>query len=159
MVMGLELRNGRELARISRELRRLDNPELKKRFRKELRAAAQPLVPVVRNSIRSIPAKRPYTAAGLRGRLAKATRVEAKTVGRDAGVAIRVDGRKMPSHQKALPKMMEGRKRWRHPVFGNREVWVTQTAHPYFFHVVRPAGLASRRAVNKVLDKINRDIS
>jgi len=159
MVMGLELRTGDDLRRISRALRSMDNPEVKKRFRKELRAAAVPLVPVVKASIRSIPAKRAYTPGGLRGRMVAATRVEVRTVGKDAGVAIRVDGRKMPSKQKALPKAMEGKKRWRHPVFGNREVWVTQQPHPYFFHVVRPAGVASRIAVNKVLDQITRDIS
>lgn len=146
----------------------MDNPEIKKRFRKELRAAAAPLVPAVRASIRSIPSKRGYSPDGLRGRMVKATRLEVKTVGKSAGVAIRVDGRKMPSGQKRLPPLMEGEgvqrgrrvdTRWRHPVFGNRNVWVQQDSHPYFFPVVRMAGLASRRAVNKVLDGITRDIS
>ncbi|SHI68468.1 hypothetical protein SAMN05444521_8231 [Streptomyces sp. 3214.6] len=152
------MRTGDDLRRISRELNRMDQPEIKKRFRKELRATAQPFVPLVRNSIKSIPSKRPYSAEGLRGQLARATRIEVRTVGRDAGVAIRVDGRKMPSKMKALPKGMEGTKRWRHPVFGNREVWVTQQPHPYFFHVVRPAGVAGRRAASRVVDSITRDI-
>jgi hypothetical protein len=154
----MSMRTGDDLRRISRELNRMDQPEIKKRFRKELRATAQPFVPLVRNSIKSIPSKRPYSAEGLRGQMAKATRIEVRTVGRDAGVAIRVDGRKMPSKMKALPKGMEGTKRWRHPVFGNREVWVTQQAHPYFFHVVRPAGIAGRRAASRVVDSITRDI-
>lgn len=159
MAVNLQLRTGGDLRRISQELRGMDNPEVKKRFRRELRAVAQPFVPLVRASIRSTPAKRPYTADGLRGRMVKATRIEVRTTGRDAGVAIRVDGRKMPSKQKALPKMMEGTKRWRHPVFGNREVWVTQPPKPYFFRVVRPAGAASRRAASRVVDSISRDIS
>lgn len=157
--MDLQMRTGDDLRRLSLALRRMDDAEVKKRFRKELRAVAQPYVPLVRNSIKSIPSKRPYSAEGLRGRLSKATRVEVRTVGRDAGVAIRVDGRKMPSKMKALPKGMEGTKRWRHPVFGNREVWVTQRPHPYFFKVVRPAGAAGRRAASRVVDSITRDIS
>ncbi|HEY6116223.1 MAG TPA: hypothetical protein VI172_09720 [Candidatus Dormibacteraeota bacterium] len=157
-MIGMSMRTGDDLRRISRELNRMDNQEVKKRFRKELRATAQPFVPLVRNSIKSIPSKRPYTAEGLRGQLAKATRIEVRTVGRDAGVAIRVDGRKMPSKMKALPKGMEGTKRWRHPVFGNREVWVNQAPHPYFFHVVRPAAVAGRRAAARVVDSITRDI-
>lgn len=157
--MSIRLQDSGDLRRVSRELRKMDSPEIKKRFRKELRAAAAPLVPRVRASIRSIPSSRGYSPDGLRGRMAKATRLEVKTVGRQAGVAIRVDGRKMPSHQKSLPSMVEGKKRWRHPVFGNREVWVTQTGHPYFYNVVRVAGPASRRAVNKVLDGITKDIS
>jgi hypothetical protein len=152
------MRHGNDLRRISRELRSMDNKEITKRFRKELRAAARPLVPVVRKSIRSIPSKRSYSADGLRGNLSRATKLEVRTAGRQAGVAIRVDGRKMPSHMKGLPKAVEGTKRWRHPVFGHREVWVDQPKQPYFFHVVRPLGLASRKAVNRVLDGISKDI-
>lgn len=150
---------GDDLRRVSRELRRMGSPEIKKRFRKELRAAAAPLVPKVRSSIRSIPSQRGYSAAGLRGQMSRATRVEVKTAGRNAGVAIRVDGRKMPSHMKSLPAMVEGKKRWRHPVFGNQAVWVQQQPHPYFYNTVRVAGPVSRRAVSRVLDGISRDIS
>ena len=155
----IEVRTGEELRRISAALRQMDNPELKKRFRKELRAVAKPLVPLVRNSIRNIPSKHSYAPDGLRAQVAKAVRVEVRTVGKDANVAIRVDGRKMPAHMRSLPSMLEGKKRWRHPVFGNGVVWVTQTSRPYFYKVVRPVGAASRRAVNRVLDGITRDIS
>lgn len=155
----IEVRTGVELRRISAQLRRMDNKELTKRFRKELRAVAKPLVPIVRQSIRSIPSKRGYTPDGLRAQMAKAVRVEVRTTGKDANVSIRVDGRKMPAHMKSLPSMAEGKKRWRHPVFGNREVWVTQASRPYFYKVVKPVGAASRRAVNRVLDGITRDIS
>ena len=157
--MSIRLQDGGDLRRISRELRRMDDKEVKKRFRKELRAAAKPLVPKVRASIRGIPSKRGYSPDGLRGALSKATKLEVKTTGKQAGVAIRVDGRKMPSHMKSLPSMVEGKKRWRHPVFGNRNVWVNQPKHPYFYNVVRIAGPASRRAVNRVLDGITKDIS
>ncbi|MFI6560400.1 hypothetical protein [Streptomyces sp. NPDC050534] len=156
--MTIELRRSGDLQRVSRELRGMDNPELKKRFRKELRAAAAPLVPRVRSAIRNVPSNRGYSPAGLRGALSRATRLELKTAGRQAGVAIRVDGRKMPSHMKSLPSMVEGKKRWRHPVFGH-DVWVNQTPHPYFYSALRVAGPASRRAVSRVLDGISRDIS
>lgn len=157
--MSILVRDSGDLRRISRELRHMDDKELKKRFRKELRKAAAPLVPKVRSSIRSIPSNRAYSPDGLRGALSRATRLEVKTAGKQAGVAIRVDGRKMPAHMKSLPSMVEGKKRWRHPVFGNREVWVNQPQKPYFYHVVRVAGPASRRAVNRVLDGISKDIS
>ncbi|MEU6552118.1 hypothetical protein ABZ915_17805 [Streptomyces sp. NPDC046915] len=156
--MSIRLQGGEDLRRISRELRRMDNPEIKRRFRKELRAAARPLVPKVRQAIRQVPSNRGYSPDGLRGALSKATRLEVKTAGRQAGVAIRVDGRKMPSHMRSLPSMVEGKKRWRHPVFGH-DVWVTQTSHPYFYDALRTAGPASRRAVSRVLDGITRDLS
>ncbi|NUQ99556.1 MAG: hypothetical protein HOY79_24380 [Streptomyces sp.] len=157
--MSIFLRSGDDLQRVSRELRHMGDREVSKRFRKELRAAARPLVPKVRAAIRQIPSGRSYSPDGLRGALARATRLEVKTTGRSAGVAIRVDGRKMPAHMKSLPSMVEGKKRWRHPVFGNREVWVNQPKQPYFYDTVRVAGPASRRAVNRVLDGITRDIS
>jgi hypothetical protein len=152
------VRDSGDLRRISRELRRMDDKEIKKRFRKELRAGGGAARAEGPASIRSIPSKQAYSPDGLRGALSKATRLEVKTVGRQAGVAIRVDGRKMPSHMKSLPSMVEGKKRWRHPVYGNRENWVNQSAEPYFYQVVRAAGPASRRAVSKVLDGISRDI-
>lgn len=155
------LRGGKDLRRISKELRRVgDGKEIKKRFSKELRVVAKPLVPVVRRSIRDIPSTRAYSAAGLRGRLSRATKLEVKTSGRSAGVAIRVSGRKMPEGQGRLPAYVEGtRKRWRHPVFGNREVYAQQPAQPYFFKAVRVAGPRSRAAISKVIDGISKDIT
>ena len=154
----IEIRTGEELRRISTALRRMDNPEIKKRFRKELRAAAAPLVPRVRASIANIPSR---TGDGsLRAAMSKAVKLEVRTVGRDAGVAIRVDGRKMPSGMRSVQAYMEGKKKpWRHPVWGNREVWVRQDPHPYFYKTVAPVGPASRRAVSRVLDGITRDIT
>lgn len=160
MVAGLELRTSKDLKRIAAELRRMDNKQLKAEFSKELRSAAKPLVPAVRQAIRQIPSQRGYTADGLRGRLSRAVKLEVRTVGRQAGVRIRVDGRKMPDKQKSLQSYMEGVKpRWRHPVFGNKEVWVQQKPHPYFYKTVRPLGLASRVQVNKAIDRVAKKIS
>ncbi|WAZ20164.1 hypothetical protein STRCI_001263 [Streptomyces cinnabarinus] len=158
-MIDVELRGGADLARISRALRDMDNPEVVKRFRRELREAAKPLVPQVRASIQAIPSR---TGKGtLRAEMSRATRIEVRTTGRNANVAIRVDGRKMPTSKRSLQAYMEGTKRpWRHPVFGNREVWVRQEPKPYFFRVVAPAaGPRSRAAVNRVLDSIDREIS
>lgn len=159
----MELRHGRDLTRITRELRAMDDRELLKRFRKELRAAAKPLVPAVRASIRQIPSSRPYTANGLRGQMSRATGLQVKTTGRQASVVIRVDGRKMPPKAKAVQSYMEGSKpRWRHPVYakpGKANVWVQQPAHPYFYKVMAAGGPRARLAVNRVMDQVSRDIT
>ncbi|MFD1657001.1 hypothetical protein ACFSL4_01805 [Streptomyces caeni] len=168
MVADFEMRTSRDLTRIARELRQMDDQEIKKRFRRELRAAAQPMVPAVRQAIRQIPSKRGYSASGLRGRLSKAVKLEVKTTGRQAGVRLRVDGRKMPDKQGSLPRLVEGEgvqrgrrvdTRWRHPVYGNREVWVEQPAKPFFYKSLRSLGPRSRASVNRVLDQISRDIT
>lgn len=159
MVASLTMRTGADLKRISKELRRMNDKEIKKRFTREMRAAAKPIVPAVRTAIRNIPSKRGYSADGLRGRMAAATKLEVRTVGKDAGVRIRVDGRKMPDKQKALQSYMEGVKpRWRHPVFGH-DVWVQQRSHPYFFRTVDPLAARTQVQIFKAIDQVGKDIS
>lgn len=149
---------GKDLNEVSRELRRMNDKEIKKRFRQELRAAAAPLVPAVRASISAIPAKGP-ASTGLRRRLSRAVKLSVKTAGKQAAVTLVVAAERMPSGQKALPAYMEGTKpRWRHPVYGH-DRWVTQPAHPYFYKVVLPLGASSRVAVNKVISGITKDIT
>lgn len=158
--MSLSLRGGAELAKISRELRTVGNGrEIRKQLTRELRVAARPMVPAVRASIRAIP-NSGGQSSGLRDRMAKATRLRVNTVGRNAGVAVLVDGKKMPAGQKALPSYMEGRNRrpWRHPVFGT-DTWVTQKPHPYFYRVVVPMGWRGRAAVDRVLHDVTKKIT
>jgi hypothetical protein len=151
--------SGKELRQISRELRAMDDKAILKQFRKELRAAAAPFVPAVRASIGQIPAKGPRST-GLRAAMKKATTLSVKTVGRNAQVSIAVTGRKMPAGKGALPSYMEGtRPRWRHPVFGDEDVYVQQPPHPYFYRVVRPMGAAAKVAVNRVVTDITRKIT
>lgn len=154
-------RSGKDLAQISRELKRMNDKELKKRFTKELRTAAKPLVPAVRASIRGIPSSRPYKASGLRGQMSRATGLQVKTAGKQASVVIRVDGRKMPPKAKAVAAYMEGTKPrpWRHPVYGHRQVVVQQDPHPYFYRVMRVAGTRARSAVGRVMDQVSKDIT
>lgn len=158
--IGLEVHRGTELVRISRELRNMaDGKAIKAAFTKELRAAAAPLVPAVRASIQAIPAPT-GEHSGLRDQLSRATTLSVRTVGRQAGVRISVDGRKMPDHRKALQSYMEGLKKpWRHPVFGNTNVWVTQQPKPYFYKTVIPLGVAARVAVDRALTTINKTIT
>lgn len=154
-----QLRHGKDLARITKALKKMDDKEVVKRFRKELRTAARPLVPQVRASIRAIPSKRAYSAKGLRGTMSRATALEVKTAGRQAAVVIRVDGRKMPRGARAVAAYMEGSKpRWRHPVYG-RNTWVQQPAKPYFYKVMARNGPRARSAVGRVLDGISKDIT
>lgn len=157
--MGVEVRTGGELRRITKALKAQgDGKQLRKQFSKELRAAAAPLVPAVRASIRAIPSE---TGKGeLRAAMSRATRLSVRTVGRQASVAIQVDGSRMPDGKRALQQYMEGTKKpWRHPVYGNTDVWVTQKPHPYFYKVVYPLGAASRVAVNRVLKQTTKKIT
>lgn len=154
-------KSGKDLRVVSAQLRRAGDGRVKKQFARNLRAAAAPMVPLVRASIAAIPAKGP-ASTGLRQRMQRATRLSVKTVGRSASVSVMVDPKKMPDGQKSLPQYMEGAEghaRWRHPVFGDPDKWVQQPSHPYFFRVVNRLGGMSRVAVAKVIADITRDLS
>jgi hypothetical protein len=151
--------SGQDLAEVSRKLRKAGDKEAARQFRTELRAAAAPLVPAVRASIAAIPVKGTSGSTGLRKSLQKAVTLRVRTSGKNAQVSVLMSTAKMPSGHKALPAMMEGTKRWRHPVFGNEDVWVSQDAHPYFFKVVRAGGPAAKAAVNRAVGNITRKIT
>lgn len=155
-----EIKGGSDLARIARELRHVSGgTEIRKRMVREIRREAKPLVPMVRRAILSLPSKG-EGSTGLRASMAKAVTLTVRTSGRQAGVSLRVDGRKMPAGQGSLPAYMEGSKRpWRHPVYGDTDVQVAQPAHPYFYRIVRPFGSRAKRAVIRVVDSISRDVT
>ena len=156
---------GTELRTVARELRLQNDLVMTARFRRELRAAAAPLVPAVRASVRATPSKQAGPRSGsLRKAIARATTLRVRTAGRLASVAILVDGRKMPPREGALPAYYEGsRPRWRHPVYKSERnpdpPWVQEDPHPYFYRVVRILGLRSRYAIDRVLADTTRHIT
>src|SRR5215216_416477 len=135
-----------DLKAVNKALKQLeDGKEIRKQLSRELREIARPLVPRVRQAWLSAPAggaksRKRQAQPDLRTLLAKATRTEVRLTGKSAGVSVRTDGRKRPDHMKALPGYAEGirRRPWRHPVFGDRQVWVQQPPFPRFYQAVPP---------------------
>jgi hypothetical protein len=143
-----------------------DGKELRKQLSKELRAAVRPMVPAIRAAWLAAPSHGHDTATrgrqgapDLRKLLARSTRAQVRLTGKEAGVRVRTDGRKMPDRMKSLPAYAEGIKpRWRHPVFGNRDAWVTQRPFPRFYATARPDEARAREAVEAAVDKIRRQL-
>jgi hypothetical protein len=159
--MQLTLVDSGDLKAISRALRKhADGKRLRVELNRELRQAAQPLVPKVKAAWRAAPSghgKAGRRGGSLRSQLARATRLEVRLTGKQAGVRVRTDGRRMPDHMKSLPGYAEGvrRRPWRHPVYGNRDAWVTQQPFPRFYDAVAGGDeVAARRAVNQAVDKV-----
>jgi hypothetical protein len=68
----------------------------------------------------------------LRRMIAASIQTKVSYSGNRQGVRIRVDPTRLGHGAKNLPERIdEGR--WRHPVYGNRDVWVTQTGKPGWF--------------------------
>src|SRR6266498_3660461 len=110
-----------DLRRLTRALKQQqDGRELRLVLTRGLREILAPILAEVKASYGS--------GKHLRPLLKRAARIEVKTAGRDIGARLRVDGREMPDHTKSIAAYVEGDKaRWRHPVFGDTEVWVAQT--------------------------------
>jgi hypothetical protein len=97
-------------------------PELRVALRTNLRAAAEPIASRMRTRSQS-------------SRIPGAISVQSKFGPNTAGVFIRVSAAKAP-HARALNNRgVAGT--FRHPVYGNRDVWVSQVAHPFFENSAR----------------------
>jgi hypothetical protein len=97
----------------------------------------------------------PAGSTGLRGRLSAATRLHVLA----SGVQFRVHEDLVdPHYGKTLTAGSEG-ETWRHPVFGNRNVWVPQTGSPWFYPTLRAHTPAFRQAIvqaiRDTLDKLD----
>lgn len=159
-----------------KELRKF-SPELAKELRKSLLRAAAPVVQEIKQSARALPSKGAIgserkhkgSSLGLRQSLAAATQARLVTGTRDARVEIRISStrfaqvsgryRSLPFHVEGIA--VKGKARWRHPVFGNEDHWVTQKPTPFFVSIlqsVRAGALfqkAAERALSQAINKIS----
>jgi len=159
------IQQGRELRDLSRRLRGLeDGREIAGRLRRELRRAARPMVPAVRAAVLALPSQGQNARRGrdsLRRSIARATQLQVQTSGTRPGVRVWVNPRRMPEGQANLPAYMEGIRpfhRWRHPVYGDEDTWVTQPSRPFFYRAVRPLEDGVAEAGARVMDEIAREI-
>lgn len=132
--------------------------ELRKQLRKELSAAVKPLVQAQRAKVKGLTTKGssgggrtarynsgrgagPLTLrahntltrrSGLRETVARTVRVVNRTRGSSNQLTVKSEGSRMPADQKALPVAMN-KGTWRHPVFGNRKAWASQSVEPGWF--------------------------
>lgn len=129
--MQVSIREGAELKIISKALRKsADGKALKLEMTRALRKELKPIVAAVKAAYGG--------GVKLRPALARATRGQVKTTGKGAGARVMVDGRKMPAGMGRIPRYREGSATWRHPVFGDTDVWVTQPPVPVFYNTVAP---------------------
>lgn len=131
-----------ELRALAARMRRAGNGELQLKLRRNLRAAGQPVLSELRSAVRAVQVSssrggtaHPDYSRELRIRVAKALRLSVAY----RGIRFNVLGSTMgdAKYGAALAKYLDGTlpgyKRWRHPVFGNQELWEEQTGQPWFF--------------------------
>lgn len=95
-------------------------PDLRREWRPAILKAGQPVLMQMKAN------------ASWSSRIPAATTMRAS--GMSAGVEFRVNARRAP-HARPLEGLSGDP--FRHPVYGNREVWVSQPARPFFYRAVQ----------------------
>lgn len=183
----VEIKGTDEFKRVSRALREAGKGNIARQMTRGLREGAGPLVQEAQSNVRSLSVsgarggasaraaraakalgrkKRPservkqkaHQGSGLRATVARATNVKLSASARSASMRLRAQQAKMPADQRKLPTYLNVG-RWRHPLFGNKNRWYTQTAPPAWFDdAARAKGPQARekaiQEVAKYLDQI-----
>lgn len=156
-----------ELRALANRMRAAGAGDLQLKLRRNLRAAAQPVLNDLRVAVRAVEvsssrggAAHPSYSRQLRERVAKALRISVAY----RGVRFAVQGQAMGDEKygAALAKYLDGElpgyRRWRHPVFGQDRVWEEQNGRPWFFVTIMANAdqfeAACEQAVNEVIGEI-----
>ena len=135
---------------VAAQLKRLDgdNRDLRRDLYRGLNRAVKPLIADTRESAeRKLPRR-----GGLARRVAAAKMSSRRRTGKNPGIAVVAKG------MDQLRGMDQGTVR--HPVYGNRNVWVTQSISPgWFSEPVRAGADEARTEISRVLDEIAREIA
>lgn len=161
----LNKRSADELRRLQRDVHKFARrPEWERRIRRELDGPVRDAERAVKLKILSIPSKGGNARKGresLRSKMLRAVKTNVDTTSQYTGAFIWVDAYAMPSGEENLPAYMERARRygrWRKPVFGNREVWATQKAHPYFYRTLRPFENTTADVAEKVVGQMREEL-
>lgn len=135
-------------------------PEIKKQLRKELRAAAQKGAKKSKAEVMKPPLSRGRgRSTGLRRGLAQGIKVQiAASTGSRVGVFVKSTGAGLDADRKQLVRRWDSDKPFRHPVFGNRDRWVTQRGRPYFRKILRGERSEIEKAVRDAMERAKKTL-
>ena len=148
---GIELvvTGGDRVAEVALRLREAGNGGLRRELARAMRAGARPLVAVARDEAReTLPRRGGLADQVAAGRFSVSVRTSAR------GAGVRIIG------QSPFDLSAMNRGRLRHPVFGNRSRWVTQSIRPHWFDGERmqSAAQAIRPALLRAVDDVARQV-
>jgi hypothetical protein len=186
--IGLAAQNVGQYRALAKKLRDAGRKDLRSALRKRISGAGKPVVEEVKAAVRDLhvtshggggkrrqqfnalqAGRRAYKrgadvraaaaraakrSTSLRETVAKATRQQITA----KGVRIIVDSKKLPESQQSLPRHLDSEKGWRHPVFGNRNNWVSQKGGPYFASTIKKRAPEFRQAIVDAMDEITAEL-
>lgn len=147
--------------RLAKALREAGRGDLQRKLTREIRRQGDPALTAVKAAWLGIdvtpPAGDAGKSTGLRQRVSNATRIS--ILGN--GIRIRVESKRVDPRYPSLPYYLNGlgRKPWRHPVFGNTEVWKTQYGKEVFFKTLEGYEDKWRAGIEKAMEATAREIS
>ena len=115
-------------------------------------------VPLSERQVRSVQ-KRIAKMTSLRESIASASGSSVSAGEKKVELAFKVRAAQLPPSQRKLPRRWDQENGWRHPVFGNRNVWVSQRGHPYFRSTVYRSKDQLKGAVLDAMDVAGRKIT
>lgn len=147
--MDVRIRGAQQLGDLSKRLRAAgeDGKGLRRELYRGIQRASKPLRAEAQQAARRELPQRGGLAAEV-GRAKFSTRTRA---GRNPGVSIQAKGEAVRSTDRGFI---------RHPVFGNREVWVTQQVPPGWFTETMQAGAPRvRREILEAMENVAQQIA
>lgn len=160
--LGLEL-TPQNLRQISRALRaEEDGKELRKELTRNMREALKPGAAQAKSAIMSMASTTPHDGPALKTSIARKIRPEVRISGKFPGAKIKAFKTKNLRGFPNAPKRTNRASGWRHPVYGNREVWVQQHGKTKWFdrafegqdaHYKRQVQLALAGMVNRIASR------
>lgn len=103
-----------------------DGRQLRRDLAKNMRTALRPAAAEAKSAIMSMASAGPGTSPALRSSIAKKIRPEVKLGGQWSGARVKAFKTKNLRNFPNAPKRTNRPGGWRHPVFGDRDQWVTQ---------------------------------
>jgi hypothetical protein len=137
-------------------------PAIKTQLRKELRQAATVAAKKSKAEVMKPPLSRGRgRSTGLRRGIAAGIKVQLASgaTGKRVGVFIRSTGAGLDADRKKLVRQWDSDRPFRHPVFGNRERWVSQRGRPYFRTIIRKDQPQIEKAVRAALEEAKKTLT
>jgi BMFP domain-containing protein YqiC len=158
-MMEMRMTGAADLKTLAKKIRKsADAKQVRKDLTKGLKDGTKPALVLVKAAALALPDKPGNKSTGVRRKMARVANVQVRASGNSAGVRVRLSRSRMGDHAAMARVTNDGK--WRHPVYGNANVWVRQySRRGWFDDANRRAASQVRKAVKQVIDDIEKRLS
>lgn len=162
-MLDLRIKGANDLRHMADLLRKAHREDLGRGLVKAMKRAAEPTLEDLRAAARGIHttgvrkpgAKHPFVrvmpAKGTRAKIAESITARVSLFAEDPRVQFRT-GRGLPEGLRSMPRRFDEAE-FRHPVMGNRDVWVSQRGDPWFWEPIKNNLSTFRAEIDQALEE------